>query len=720
MTAAEAPAADEPRSSVRPTLLGGLHLAVLSAFALAQPLFDLLSKNAEFFAARGSSRWDIVVFAVGLVVVPPLILTLIELLVGRFSEPARRWLHLVFIALLVALFAIQALKDGGFISTLTLIGGALLIGALVALVYAKAEPVRQILSVLSPAPLLFLLLFLFFSDVSDLVTKGEAEASNAAVASKTPIVMVVFDEFPITSIQNARGAIDRERYPNFAALQRDSVWFRNNTGMHDQTTSAVPTIVDGNYPKQGLLPTARDHPDNLFTILGKSYRMNVLEEATTLCPSSVCKVARGGGFLDRQSSLVSDMTLVYEHVVAPPDIQKNLPSVSENWGDFAKGPNADTGGENADDLGKGAGGPRGKSVKAKLGSGRPARVEEFIDAIEPGGSKPSLNFMHVLLPHVPYQYLPGGQAYRRKAGETIPGMNSPPGFGVPFLVKQSYQRHLLQTGFTDYMVGRMIQRLKDTGMYEKSLVVMVADHGVAFRDGENRRKLTSKNVEQLAAVPLFMKLPGGRQAGEVVDRHVQNIDVLPTIADVLDVKLPSKTDGRSAFDPTLDRPVVEMFQRGGRKLSVPIAEFRRRERAALARKIELFGDGPIERLFAYGPRPELIGRPGRAGAPAGAVKATVNGAGDLAKVDPSSDFLPSHVTGRLTGGRAGDTRQVAVAVNGVIRGTGETFYLAGSKEESLSVMVPWSALRAGANRVDVFEITGSGRAARLVPLGSAG
>ena len=118
-------------------------------------------------------------FSVGLVVIPPLVMTLIELLVGRFSEAARRWVHLFFVAALVALFAIQALKDAGFVSTGTLIAGAVLIGVIAAFIYAKADPVRQILSVLSPAPLLFLVLFLFFSDVSELVTKGEAQASSA-------------------------------------------------------------------------------------------------------------------------------------------------------------------------------------------------------------------------------------------------------------------------------------------------------------------------------------------------------------------------------------------------------------------------------------------------------------------------------------------------------------------------------------------------------------
>jgi hypothetical protein len=266
----------------------------------------------------------------------------------------------------------------------------------------------------------------------------------------------------------------------------------------------------------------------------------------------------------------------------------------------------------------------------------------------------------------------------------------------------------------------MIKKLKDNGMYDKSLVVIVADHGVAFHNGQNRRKLLPSNIEDLGPVPLFFKLPGGKDGGKIDDRLVENIDVVPTIADALNVELPYKPDGRSALSPAGNRATTEMRSRTGKLIKVPRAEFERRQRAALARKIALFGDGSLDRLYRIGPNPELIGRPARANAPAGAVKAKINGAGDLADVDPGSDFLPAHITGSLSGGSAGATRHVVVAVNGVIRASGETFYLEGSKTESLSVMVPDSALRPGKNRVEVFEVTGSGRSARLVPLGRTG
>ncbi|HEY5908022.1 MAG TPA: hypothetical protein VIZ31_08245, partial [Vicinamibacteria bacterium] len=226
MSGREAAASDGSEASTRQAGAGleatslpwaFLHLAVLTAFALGQPLFDLLGKNPEFFAARGSTSGDIVVFALLVVIGPPLLGVLIEFVVGLVSKPARQVVHLTFLALLTALGVIQFLKDS-FSGTLVLIVLSLAIGALLAFGYARAEPVRSFLSVLSPAPLVLLFVFLFVSPVSDIVTAGDAEAKDVKGGSRAPIVFLGLDEFPGTSIMGADGKIDGKRFPGFAEL----------------------------------------------------------------------------------------------------------------------------------------------------------------------------------------------------------------------------------------------------------------------------------------------------------------------------------------------------------------------------------------------------------------------------------------------------------------------------------------------------------------------
>jgi hypothetical protein len=108
-------------------------------------------------------------------------------------------LQLVFVGLLAAAILLPPIGD--------LLGGsaiavpvALLVGAGLAALYARATPIRTFVTVISPAPLLFLVLFLFVSPVSELVLpEGGAEAVAGESGSKTPVVMVVFDELPATT-----------------------------------------------------------------------------------------------------------------------------------------------------------------------------------------------------------------------------------------------------------------------------------------------------------------------------------------------------------------------------------------------------------------------------------------------------------------------------------------------------------------------------------------
>src|SRR5205814_10606123 len=112
---------------------------------------------------------------------------------------------------------------------------------------------------------------------------------SASVRHPSPVVFLLFDEFPTISLEDASGDIDAGRFPNFARLAKSSLWFRNMTTVASSTTVAVPALLTGQYPKKGSLPVYQDHPNNLFTLLGKRYRLNVVETQTSLCPTSLCK-----------------------------------------------------------------------------------------------------------------------------------------------------------------------------------------------------------------------------------------------------------------------------------------------------------------------------------------------------------------------------------------------------------------------------------------------
>jgi Sulfatase len=673
-----------------------LELAILCAFAFAQPLFDLLGRNPEFFAVRGSPSSDIVLFAVGLVLLPPLVLSALEALAGLAATRARDIAHAVFVALLGALIAIQLVKRIGAlpagIDLALAVAAGLILAWRIGLRRGRVE--RTFVTVLSPAPLLFLALFLLGSSVTQLVLPRHAAVAAVGARAGAPVVMVVFDEFPLTSLLGRDGRIDPVRYPNFAALAAHSTWYSRATTVFDYTTQAVPAILDGRSPRKGSLPTLAQHPRNLFTLLGGSYRLNVSEDATHLCPRSLCPDATQPDRARRLRSLSLDSGVIYAHLVLPAALEDSLPSVSEGWGDFAGGDGG------------------GAAVRALLGGGgRAARFEDWVRSIRPS-SRPALDFKHVLLPHVPYEYLPDGHAYERGGGRP-PGLAGPQGARDPFLVEQRYQRHLLQVGYTDRLLGRLIARLRETGLWNRALVVVAADHGVSFRVGqEDGRSVTPENVEDIAPVPLFIKSPGQRQ-GRITTRPVETIDILPTIADELGVRLPWQVDGRSARkSPPGGRAAVDMLSRAGPRIRLGAADLERRMGAALARKLSLFGSGSEgPGLYAVGAHRELVGRMvGELGAAdAAGASVAIDAVSELADVNLNGR-LPAQLSGRISGAGSG-RHDLALALNGRVVTVSRSFPWEG--QERFSAFAPADAFRSGRNVVEVLLVDASGQLRRL-------
>jgi hypothetical protein len=552
--------------------LAGLHLLVLWSFAVAQPLFELLGNNAEFFAARGSTRWDAVGFALVLLFVPPALLLALEWVAG----PARWWVHAVLVAGLLALFVLGAIHGAGGPGRLLLVGAAVA-GAAGAWLYVRLGAARTALTVLAPAPLLFLALFLFNSDVSRLSVATDAQA--AAERPRAPVVLIVFDELPLNSLLDARGRIDATRFPAFARLARESTWFSRATTVAEGTTHAVPAILTGRLPRAGEFPTYADHPQNLFTLLGGATALHVDDEETHLCPPKLCRDLEGS-FSSRVGTLADDTGIVYLHQLLPDDLAGWVPSIANGWDNFLR----DAGAHHD-----------------------PGRIDpRFLASLRPQ-PRPSLWYLHLMLPHSPWRYLPSGEHY------DVPPA---PGWGPDEVwdanqaaVDQGWQRHLLQLGYADRVLARLTARLKATGLYDRALVIVTADHGVSFRAGQKRRPLSPANLQDIAYVPLFVK-PPGRPEGREVRSLARTIDIVPTIADAVGFRIPWHVDGRSLLRARGGGGDVVLIKDKGRRFTVPAAALERRRVAALRRQLRLFGsDRPLATLFAVGPDRGLLGHP---------------------------------------------------------------------------------------------------------------
>jgi hypothetical protein len=540
---------------------------------VAQPLLDLLARNAELFVVRRSGAGEIVALLVVLLVLVPLPLVALAVLARRLA-PRLGAVHVLGVGALAALGALLALTRLAVADGPAWLAAGLALGGAFAWAYRRYRAVRLLCTYLGLGLVVVPAVFLFELWATKALAGGQAADLHVSGA-RTPVVFVVFDELSFTALLDERRQIDAVSYPHLAALAREASWFRNAATTSDVTELAVPAILTGRAPERGRLPILRNHPRNLFTALGGDYELWAAEPITQLCPAAL-NTAEGGARASASelTTLLADLWVVYLHLLLPPRYAGRLPVISDRWRGFGR-PLAEA---DDDDL----------SMATFRGLRRDRREElrRFLAALDPEEPR-ALYFLHVMLPHTPWEFLPSGQTY---GGETdrVPGLENEVWQDEEAYVVQAYQRYLLQVRFLDRWLGELTARLKSLRLYDRSLIVLTADHGVSFLPGHSRRWLDAANAPDLLPVPLLVKAPHQRQ-GEVVDRPASTLDLLPTVLDVLGADPPWTFDGRSVFAAQpgpVHRRVV------GRYRDHEIDERLHRDKYATLRwKLEIFGAG---------------------------------------------------------------------------------------------------------------------------------
>jgi hypothetical protein len=242
---------------------------------------------------------------------------------------------------------------------------------------------------------------------------------------------------------------------------------------------------------------------------------------------------------------------------------------------------------------------------------------------DPPAASPRLHYLHLLLPRRPWRALPSGLRYPeppRTLGLATKGAS----WGDEAAwTRLALERHRLQLAWADRLLGEVLTTMRATGLYQRALVVVTADHGISFRPGTHPRVIGRGNAPGIMWVPLFVKEPGQRRPG-VDDRNWEHVDGPPNQAIALRGGLPR-------------RPGVR------------------------ARR----GAEPGRGLARLGVRPDLVGRPlaELAVRDDGGPPAIVEGLDAFADVRPSRGEVPALVAGLPPPGTPAGTR-LAVALNG--------------------------------------------------------
>ncbi len=464
-----------------------LELFAIAGLAIAQPALDVLSKNTEVLVVRRTTPLEAVLLTLTVLLAAPAVAWCVEVVAGLIVPGARRWVHALLVGLFVAILAEEVAKHSTDLGRTALIVIGLVAGLAAAALVARVANARVFLRYLAFAPVVFGILFLFSSQATKVVF-ARAPASDRKIVIHHPkrVVMIVLDEFPLETLLDGTGHVDAGLYPNFAALAGASTWYRNDTTVAPYTVNAVPAIMTGQYPKaRSDLPSYVDHPDNIFTLLGGTYRMNVKEDITRLCPPETCPSPDAG-----DSAIVGARGLVGQ--------------TADLWETFAS-PHRTT-----------------PLFENPLTAPQLPIMRKFIASLKPS-SGPAFDFLHVQMPHEQWRYLPSWQDTQLTPNNPSDYRSLESWADEPAAL-DARERHILQTQATDRFIGLVIAKLKRLGVWKDSLVVVTADHGVAFDGGLPKRAGTNVTADQILWTPLFIKAPGQltgarRRPADAVGRH---------------------------------------------------------------------------------------------------------------------------------------------------------------------------------------------------------
>jgi hypothetical protein len=394
-----------------------------------------------------------------------------------------------------------------------------------------------------------------------------------------------------------------------------------------------------------------------------------------------------------------DLSVVYGHLTMPRAISDRLPAIDQTWGHFSTSENSEF-----DVIDR---------FLSTTDDDRREEVDRFLETFDFDSREPPLRFGHFLFPHHPWVLTPDGQ----RTGVTwSPGSVGNGWKPDRWLVGQGYQRHILQAQYADTILGKVMDRMREEGIYDEALLVVVGDHGITIRPGiDHQRIMTPDTVGTIAAVPMFIKYPDqfpGVEPGTIDDIRAETVDLLPTVAEVAGIEVPWDVDGLSLLGPVRAGRTESIML--GKQGAVPFGVDGTEKLAAAAEKEVWFSDGDPWSLTP----PGWEAWPGRqiTGSETGdllEISITVDQQGDLDSLASEPEVLPVFLSGRVSLDEDATGREIlVVSIDGVARAVTRTFEPKGGSAR-FHVMIPPEFLHPGGNEVVVWLAVGDPETASL-------
>jgi arylsulfatase A-like enzyme len=277
----------------------------------------------------------------------------------------------------------------------------------------------------------------------------------------------------------------RETTPNFDRLAAEGLRFEQHFSQSSWTRPSIASLLTGLYPS--------DHG-----AVGRTDRL--LDGVTTLAEQlktygyTTAAFSSNGNFYSENWGLIRGF--------------------DEVWNYYVGGPDQDRGAMSADITG------------------------DLLPWLERHAGERVFLFIHTVDPHDPYSPPPPFDTRF-----TSPYNGPYTDFAdIPLLRDHAnrrepdFARHLQQAvdlydgeiAYNDEVFGRVVEQLKETGFYDRSVLLVTSDHGEEFADHQewgHGRTLFGEQVN----IPLIIRLPDGRLGGRVVAEPVRQVDLMPSL-----------------------------------------------------------------------------------------------------------------------------------------------------------------------------------------------
>ena len=150
-------------------------------------------------------------------------------------------------------------------------------------------------------------------------------------------------------------------------------------------------------------------------------------------------------------------------------------------------------------------------------------IKAFFEWYEKSPPSRFFSWIHLYDPHTPYE---PPEPYKTEYGG------------------QEYGLYDGEIAYADSLVGRVLESLKEKGVLEKTVVVVVGDHGESL--GEHHESAHGFFIyDATVSVPMIIRIPSAELRGKMVTAQVQNIDLMPTLCELLGLPVPEAVQGQS-------------------------------------------------------------------------------------------------------------------------------------------------------------------------------